>query len=86
MGKRKSRLKQCLDIPPELEQYVNDYKVNVFSVAYLSPEKVRQFKSDFRIVRAALLCAEATDAGLHPKSADDRTRSGDAAITEHYGK
>ena len=43
-------LKQCLDIPPELEQYVNDYKVNVFSVAYLSPEKVRQFKSDFRIV------------------------------------
>lgn len=43
-------LKQCFDIPPELESYVNDYKVKVFSIAFLSPEKVAQFKSDFRIV------------------------------------
>lgn len=43
-------LKQCLNIPAELEEYVNDYKVRVFPIAFLSPEKVQQFKSDFRIV------------------------------------
>ncbi len=43
-------LKQCFDIPSELEAYVNDYKVNVFSIAFLPKEKVNQFKSDFKIV------------------------------------
>ena len=43
-------LKQCLNIPAELEKYVNDYKVQVFPIAFLSAEKVQQFKSDFRIV------------------------------------
>ena len=43
-------LKECFDILPELEEYVNDYKVKVFSIAFLPPEKVQQFKSDFQIV------------------------------------
>ncbi len=43
-------LKNCLEIPAELEEYVNDYRVRVFPIAFLSPEKVKQFKSDFRIV------------------------------------
>ena len=43
-------LRDCLEIPEELEEYVNDYKVKVFSVAYLPKEKVEQFTSDFRIV------------------------------------
>ncbi len=43
-------LKDCLDIPEELEDYVNDYRVKVFSIAYLPKEKVEQFTSDFRIV------------------------------------
>ena len=43
-------LRDCLEIPEELKEYVNDYKVKIFSVAYLPKEKVEQFTSDFRIV------------------------------------
>ena len=45
-----TKLTDCLKIPPSLEPYVSDYKVNVFEIAWLSPEKVAKFKSDFRIV------------------------------------
>ena len=41
---------ECLKIPPELKPYVSDYRVNVFEIAWLPPEKVAKFKSDFRIV------------------------------------
>ena len=41
---------ECLKIPPELKPYVSDYRVNVFEIAWLPPEKVAMFKSDFRIV------------------------------------
>lgn len=44
------RLKERLDIPPEFEPYVNDYKVNLFEVAYLTHEQVELFQSDFRVV------------------------------------
>jgi len=43
-------LKGILDIPRGLDNYVNDYKINVFEIAFLSEEKVRQFKSDFGVV------------------------------------
>ena len=43
-------LLDCLQIPPELKPYVSDYKVNVFEIAWLEPETVKRFKSDFRIV------------------------------------
>ena len=43
-------LKECLDIPKELEPYVSDYKVNVFEIAWLEDETVQKFKSDFKIV------------------------------------
>ena len=43
-------LKERLDIPPEFDRYVNDYKVNLFEIAYLTREQVNLFKSDFRIV------------------------------------
>ena len=43
-------LKDHLKIPEGLERYVSDYRVNVFEVAYLSDEQVKQFKSDFRFV------------------------------------
>ena len=33
-------LRDCLEIPEELKEYVNDYKVKIFSVAYLPKEKV----------------------------------------------
>ncbi len=38
------------EVPEGLEAYVNDYKVNLFEVAYLSDEQVAMFQSDFRIV------------------------------------
>ena len=40
----------CLDIPEGLKPYVNDYKINLFEIAYLTEEQVSLFKSDFRIV------------------------------------
>lgn len=43
-------LYECLSIPEELKPYVNDYKMNLFQIAYLSDEQVRMFQSDFRIV------------------------------------
>lgn len=43
-------LYDCLNIPEELMPYVNDYKMNLFEIAYLSDEQVQMFQSDFRIV------------------------------------
>ena len=43
-------LKERLSIPPEFEPFVNDYKVHLFEVAYLTHEQVELFQSDFRIV------------------------------------
>ena len=34
----------------ELKPFLNDYRLNVIDIAYLTPEQVRLFKSDFRIV------------------------------------
>ena len=43
-------LKECINIPRELEPFVSDYKINVVDVAWLSDETIAKFKSDFRIV------------------------------------
>lgn len=43
-------LYDCLNIPEELLPYVNDYKMNLFEIAYLNDEQVQMFQSDFRIV------------------------------------
>lgn len=47
--KPKSLLK-TLVVLPELRPYVNDYKINLFEIAFLSEEQVNMFKSDFKIV------------------------------------
>ena len=39
---RPHSLKECLDIPKELEPYVSDYKVNVFEIAWLEDETVQK--------------------------------------------
>ena len=45
------KLKECFpNIPPELDPYVSDYKINVFEIAWLSYETISKFKSDFRYV------------------------------------
>ena len=43
-------LKERLEIPPDFEPFVNDYKINLFEIAYLTREQVELFQSDFRIV------------------------------------
>ena len=43
-------LYETLEIPEELRPYVNDTKINLFEIAYLTREQVDLFKSDFRVV------------------------------------
>lgn len=43
-------LLDCMDVPEKFRPFVNDYKVNLFEIAYLTHEQVNRFKSDFRIV------------------------------------
>ena len=43
-------LKDCFAIPKELEPYFNDYKLNLFEIAWLPDETIKKFKSDFKIV------------------------------------
>lgn len=47
--KPKSLLEQ-LNIPEALKPFVNDYKINVFEIAFLTEEQVKLFQSDFRII------------------------------------
>lgn len=44
------RLLDCMEVPERFRPYVNDYKINLFEIAYLKPEQVRMFRSDFRVV------------------------------------
>ena len=43
-------LLECVDVPEKLRPYVNDYKINLFQIAYLEEEQVKKFQSDFGIV------------------------------------
>ncbi|MBO4533149.1 MAG: Rpn family recombination-promoting nuclease/putative transposase [Treponema sp.] len=40
----------CFDVPEELKPFINDYKINVFEIAWLDEETISKFKSDFKIV------------------------------------
>ncbi len=74
---RNHSLKERLRIPKELEPYVNDYKINLFQIAYLTREQVALFKSDFRIIADYLVhkrehheaCIKAKKLGTAPPSA-----------------
>ena len=43
-------LYDCFEVPVKLKPFVNDYKINVFNIAFLSPKTISMFKSDFKIV------------------------------------
>ena len=47
---RPLNLLQCLNakIPDKLRPLINDYRINLFEIAYLPDEQVAKFKSDFR--------------------------------------
>lgn len=46
----KRSLYECIKVPEKLKPYVNDYKINVFELAYLEDETVEMFTSDFKHV------------------------------------
>jgi hypothetical protein len=43
-------LKELMNIPQGMEEYVNDYHINVVEIAWLTEDEIDRFKSDFRIV------------------------------------
>lgn len=43
-------IKELMEIPDELDSYVNDYRIHVFDIAWLTEDQLRLFKSDFRVV------------------------------------
>ena len=46
----KKNIKGLMKIPEELNDYINDYEMKVFEIAWLTDEQISMFKSDFRIV------------------------------------
>lgn len=48
--KKNRSLRDVVIVPDELDNYVSDYKINVFELAWLSDEQIQAFKSDFREV------------------------------------
>lgn len=43
-------IRELLDIPAGLDEYVSDYNIHVFEIAWLTDEQIARFKSDFGIV------------------------------------
>ena len=43
-------LLEKVEVPEGLDPYVQDYRMNLFEIAYLSEEQVKLFQSDFKIV------------------------------------
>ena len=46
----KKNLLAHMNVPEGLEEYVNDFKIHVFEIAWLSAEEVSRFESDFKVV------------------------------------
>lgn len=43
-------LYDCFEVPEKLKPFVNDYKINVFNIAFLNQKTIAMFKSDFKII------------------------------------
>lgn len=43
-------LYERVNVPKELTPFVNDYRINLFEIAYLTDEQAAMFKSDFKFV------------------------------------
>ena len=48
--KKPRTLFECLDIPKSFRPFVNDAKLNIIEIAWLTDEQAAKFTSDFRIV------------------------------------
>lgn len=54
------RLKELLSIPEGMEEYINDYKIIVVNVAWLTDNQIEMFQSDFKVV-AKFFCEKRKD-------------------------
>ena len=43
-------LHEAVSVPDALRPYVNDYKINLFEIAFMSDDEISRFHSDFRII------------------------------------
>lgn len=43
-------LYETVNVPEEMKEFVNDYRINIFEIAYLTDEQLEMFTSDFKIV------------------------------------
>ena len=43
-------IKGLMKIPKELEDYINDYEMKIFEIAWLSEAEIDRFHSDFKVV------------------------------------
>lgn len=59
-------LKDHLKIPEGLEDYVADYRANLFEIAFLPDEQVQRFQSDFRYVAEYFVATRKRKEGLEP--------------------
>ena len=75
-------LKEWLNVPNEFEPYVNDYKINLFQIAYLNREQVELFQSDFKVV-ADYFVQKRENGDYVPSSGSDAC-AGNASIVEHH--
>lgn len=92
---RSRSLKERLTIPDEIAPYVNDYRVNLFEIAYLDDDTICKFKSDFKIV--ADYCSQMRRTGkyihnkdtlVHPKEVMEAMSAftGDREFEDGYNK
>ena len=62
-----------MNIPDGFDDYVNDYKINLYQIAYLSDDQIQKFKSDFRIV-AEFFSQKQKHKDFITESSADKTR------------
>ena len=60
-------LLDCFEVPEGLRPYVNDYKVHLVEVAWLTREQVEMFQSDFKIVADYFVQKRENEAYVAPR-------------------
>ena len=60
-------LLSCIDTPKVLMPFVNDYKMNFYSIKDMSPEQIEMFKSDFKVI-AEFFSALNNGTDYHPSN------------------
>lgn len=89
-------LYDCIEIDPGLRPYVNDYRINLFSMKDIAEESIDLFESDFRIIAEFFMKMNSADKNVtlsdrlldHPQETLDLISvfSGDSRFTDEYNK